>query len=110
MLTGYDALRIATIDGARALGMADRIGTLEAGKRADLIAVDTETAWCRPLREPDLITNLVFNANGSDVSHVVVDGKVLVEDHRLVVLDEAEVLREAQATAERVWRAAEALF
>lgn len=110
IMTGYDALRIATIDAATALGMADDVGTIEAGKKADLIVVNTANAWCQPVREDDLITNLVYNANGSDVSHVLVDGRVLVEDHQLQGLDEAAVFREAQSAADTVWTAARELF
>jgi 5-methylthioadenosine/S-adenosylhomocysteine deaminase len=110
ILSGSDALRLATIEGARALGMDADIGTLSKGKRADIILVDTKTAWCQPIREQDLITNLVFNANGSDVTHVVVDGKVLVEDRRLKSLDQDAVFSEAQKVASRVWEQASELF
>jgi 5-methylthioadenosine/S-adenosylhomocysteine deaminase len=110
ILTGYDALRMATIDGARALGMEKDTGTLEKNKKADMILVDVQTPWCQPVRDEDIITNLVFNANGSDVTHVLVDGKVLVEGRVLKTLDQTEVMREAQAVASRVWREASHLF
>lgn len=110
ILTGYDALRMATIDGARALGMADEIGTLSPGKKADLILVDAQTAWCQPVRDEDMITNLVYNANGSDVTHVFVDGRLLVEDRKLLSLDQQHVFREAQRVASHVWNEASALF
>ena len=64
----------------------------------------------QPVREADLITNLVYNANGSDVTHVFVDGRLLVEDQRLVRLDEEQAFREAQKAAEDVWNAAKNLF
>ena len=105
-----DVLRMATIEGARCLGLDREIGSLEPGKKADVTLVDMRTAWCNPLRTQNLITNLVYNANGSDVSHVFVDGELLVEEGRLTRFDEAELIAEAQIVAERVWTAAEPLF
>jgi 5-methylthioadenosine/S-adenosylhomocysteine deaminase len=110
LIRGYDALKIATLGGAAALGMEREIGSLEPGKKADVTLVDMRTAWCNPLRTQNLITNLVYNANGSDVTHVFVDGELLVEEGRLTRFDEAELIAEAQTVAERVWTAAEPLF
>jgi 5-methylthioadenosine/S-adenosylhomocysteine deaminase len=105
-----DVLRMATIGGARCLGRDREIGSLEPGKKADVTLVDMRTAWCNPLRAQNLITNLVYNANGSDVSHVFVDGELLVDQGRLTRFDEAELIAEAQIVAERVWAASEPLF
>jgi 5-methylthioadenosine/S-adenosylhomocysteine deaminase len=110
IMTGYDALRIATIGGAQALGMGADTGTLEKGKKADLIAVNMRNAWLQPIREEDIITNLVYNDNGSDVSHVMVDGRLLVDDHKLTSMDEDAVYTQAQVTAEKVWGSAAHLF
>lgn len=103
MLSGYDALRMATLGGARALGMESEIGTLEAGKKADLILVDVMTPWCNPIFRENLITNLVFNANGSDVTDVFVDGRRIVKDGDMTTLDRLAVLKETQRRAERIW-------
>jgi 5-methylthioadenosine/S-adenosylhomocysteine deaminase len=108
--TARDVLRMATIDGARCLGLDSEIGSLEAGKKADIQVVDVRTPWCNPLRTQNLITNLVYNANGSDVRYVFVDGELLVDDGRLTRLDEAELIAEAQIVAEKVWKASEYLF
>ena len=105
-----DVLRMATIGGARCLGLDHEIGSLEPGKKADVTLVDMRTAWCNPLRTQNLITNLVYNANGGDVTHVFVDGELLVDEGRLTRFDEAELIAEAQVVAERVWTAAEPLF
>jgi 5-methylthioadenosine/S-adenosylhomocysteine deaminase len=105
-----DVLTMATIEGARCLGLDREIGSLEPGKKADLILVDMRTAWCSPLRIENLVTNLVYNANGSDVTHVFVDGELLVDDRRLTRFDEAELIGEAQQVAERVWAKAGPLF
>jgi 5-methylthioadenosine/S-adenosylhomocysteine deaminase len=108
--TAADVLRMATIEGARALGLADQIGSLESGKKADIAIIDLRKAWCQPLRTENLAANLVYNANGSDVTHVFVDGELLVDEGRLTRLDEAELFAEAQAVAERVWTASRHLF
>ena len=108
--TAADVLRMATIDGARCLGLDREVGSLEAGKKADVIMVDLRKAWCQPLRTENLIANLVYNASGGDVSHVFVDGELLVADGRLTRFDEAELFAEAQAVAEDVWSRSKYLF
>jgi 5-methylthioadenosine/S-adenosylhomocysteine deaminase len=107
MMRGYDALRLATIGGARAVGMEDQIGTLEVGKKADIILLDVTTPWCSPIRTENFITNIVFNANGSDVTDVFVDGKPVMQDREIKTVDRIAVLRECQQRAERLWRQAE---
>ena len=94
------ALALATIGGARALGMADAIGSLEPGKRADLIVVGMN----RPGQTPryDAISHLVYATRGDDVETTIVHGKVLMRDRRVLTLNEAAVLREANALAEKV--------
>lgn len=95
-------LRMATINGARSLGMADRIGSLEAGKRADLILIDLDHPSLRPVcwndadTETNLIWALVFAMQGSFVDTVMVDGRILVRQGHLVCADEEEILAEAQ--------------
>lgn len=103
LVTGYDALRIATLGGARALGMENEIGSLDVGKKADIILVDVTTPWVRPIRLQNFITNLVFNANGSDVTDVFVDGQQVVADRAVKTVDQHAVMRECQERAERVW-------
>src|SRR5262249_47183481 len=83
VVSGYDALRLATMGGARALGMEGDIGSLEVGKKADVILLDVTTPWCRPMRKENLISNIVFNANGSDVTDVFVDGRAIMEGRQI---------------------------
>jgi len=106
MLNGYDALRMATLGGAKAMGMESEIGTLEVGKKADIILVDLTTPWCNPIYLPNLITNLVYNANGSDVTDVYVDGNVVVKDRELQTMDRHAALKETQRRADRIWKLA----
>jgi 5-methylthioadenosine/S-adenosylhomocysteine deaminase len=94
------ALEMATIGGARALGMADRIGSLEPGKRADLIVVGMTRARQTPRYDP--ISHLVYATRGDDVVTTIVNGRVLMRDRKVLTLDEPAVLREAEAFAVRV--------
>ncbi len=87
------ALRMATINGARALGLDDRIGSLEPGKSADLIAIDMEHPRTRPLY--DAIAQVVYAAASDQVSDVWVAGRRLLENGRLTTLDSEEVVEQA---------------
>jgi 5-methylthioadenosine/S-adenosylhomocysteine deaminase len=94
------ALELATIGGARALNLDSLIGSLEPGKRADLIAVSTDRARHVPLYDP--VSHLVYVVHGDDVQSVVVNGKVLMHDRSLQTLDRGAVLAEARRLAEQV--------
>jgi 5-methylthioadenosine/S-adenosylhomocysteine deaminase len=94
------ALELATIRGARALGMESRIGSLEAGKRADLISVSMTGARQTPMYDP--ISHLVYVARGDDVRTTIVNGRVLMRDRKVLTLNEPEVLRDARAWADKV--------
>jgi 5-methylthioadenosine/S-adenosylhomocysteine deaminase len=93
-------LEMATLGGARALGMADRIGSLEPGKRADLIVVGMARARQTPRYDP--ISHLVYATRGDDVVTTIVNGRVLMRDRQVLTLDEPAVLRDAEAFAGRV--------
>jgi 5-methylthioadenosine/S-adenosylhomocysteine deaminase len=86
-------LRMATIDGAACLGLADQVGSLEVGKRADIIIVDLHAPHLWPvLPEPtsNIIEQLVYSANSGDVLTTIVDGKVLMRDREIFSLDVKE--------------------
>jgi 5-methylthioadenosine/S-adenosylhomocysteine deaminase len=91
------ALEMATLHGARCLGMADRIGSLEPGKLADLVVFSTEHPEWRPLLHP--VQNLVLNATDRSIEAVWVDGRKLVEDGRLLTMDMPALLAEADVAA-----------
>lgn len=110
MITAKDALYYATEGAAIALGIQDAVGTLAAGKKADCIIMDLGHAWFQPVRDQDVITNIVYNGHGSDVSHVWVDGQLLVDQGALTHIDEQAVFAEAQRSAQAVWDAAASLF
>ena len=100
VVNAREALEMATIRGARALGMERQIGSLEVGKRADLIVVSMRGARQTPMYDP--MSHLVYVARGDDVRTAIVHGKVLMRDRRMLTLDEGAVLREASSWAEKV--------
>ena len=95
-----DALRMATLNGAAALGLADEIGSLESGKQADLIAVDLSGPSLSPVRNP--AAALVHGPAGQAVSHVWVAGRCLYADGAYQTLDLAEIQRRAALAFERL--------
>jgi 5-methylthioadenosine/S-adenosylhomocysteine deaminase len=93
-LPAADALRMATIGGARALGLDAEIGSLEAGKRADLMIVNLDCLHSTP-RPQNLASAIVYSAQATDVQTVMVDGRLLMRDRRLLTMDEREVMADA---------------
>ena len=99
------ALEMATMGGARVLGLEREIGSLETGKRADLIVVGVNRARQTPLYDP--ISHLVYTSRGDDVETTIVNGQVLMRDRKVRTLDEASVLAEANRFAVRIRQAVE---
>jgi len=91
------AVQMATIGGARALGMDKQIGSLEPGKRADVIIVSMSAARQTPMYDP--LSHLVYVTRGDDVQTTIVNGKVLMRDRKVLTLDRAAVLRDAKTWA-----------
>ncbi len=100
ILTAQKALDMATIEGARALGMQDKLGSIEVGKKADLILVDFKKPRLTPVH--DVISNLVYSARGSDVWATIVNGKVLMKDGKVMMLREDEVIEMASKAAQEL--------
>lgn len=98
VLAPGEMLEMATIDAARAVGQADRIGSLERGKRADVLLVDWSAPHLVPRNMP--IHRLVCFANGADVDTVIVDGEVLMRGREALRVDEARILAEAERAVE----------
>jgi 5-methylthioadenosine/S-adenosylhomocysteine deaminase len=101
LLSAREALRHFTMGSAEIMGWADKIGSLEVGKKADLIVIDIDQPHLSPLYDP--VTVLVYNAGRRDVTHVMVDGKFTVEDGKLLWADHHELVADAQSVSERVW-------
>ncbi|MFN3257331.1 MAG: amidohydrolase family protein [Ilumatobacter sp.] len=100
MFPAEKAYEMATIGGAKAIGLEDEIGSLEVGKRADAVLHDTDRPEWRPLL--NVINQLVWSADGRGVHTVVVDGRVVVEDGRMTTIDESALWREAQRRGEAI--------
>jgi 5-methylthioadenosine/S-adenosylhomocysteine deaminase len=94
------ALRLATMGSAEALGMADWIGSLEVGKKADCILLDLSGPHTQPLF--DIESQIVYAAHSSDVDSVIIDGKVRLRERVFTQLDEAEIIAQASASAHRL--------
>jgi len=97
VLSAAQVLRMATIDGARALGLDNEIGSLEVGKRADVIVVDLNQLHSSP--KQDVISSLVYSAQPSDVRVTIIDGRVVMRDGGLMTMDESVVVKEANREA-----------
>lgn len=93
-------VEMATMGSARALHMDDKIGSLETGKLADIIVVDTKAPNMVPVYSP--YAALVYGANGANVRHTIVGGVILMEDRQLLTVNENEIIQEAQRFAEKV--------
>jgi 5-methylthioadenosine/S-adenosylhomocysteine deaminase len=100
-------LRMATIDGARALGLEDEIGSIEVGKRADLTLFDLDDLRTTP--RPDPVSTIVYAAEASNVTTVFIDGRVVLRNRKLTSLDEKAVIAEARRHAELVLSRANSL-
>jgi 5-methylthioadenosine/S-adenosylhomocysteine deaminase len=97
-LPAAQALELATLGGARALGLEAEIGSIEAGKCADLIVLDLGGPHTQP-EDTDLISRIVYSASAADVRHVIVDGRIVVRDGTLKTADVGEIRLRANAEA-----------
>jgi cytosine/adenosine deaminase-related metal-dependent hydrolase len=100
MFPAEKAYEMATLSGARAMGMEDRIGSLEVGKRADVVVHDTDRPEWRPLL--NVMNQLVWSADGRGVHTVIVDGAVVVEGGRMTTVDEEALYAAAQEAGEAI--------
>jgi len=100
VLSARDGVELATIGGARALHLEREIGSLEPGKRADLIVIANDAPWAQP--RYDVYAHLAYALKGSDVIMSIVNGRVLMEDGRMLTLDTAEITAKAREYRERI--------
>lgn len=107
VMPAWEVLRMATIEGAQAIGLGDEIGSLKAGKKADLIMVDLKEPNLLPILEAPIRTivpNLVYASTGREVKLVMIDGRILMRDGEFFTLDADKIRAEAQSVAEQVAR------
>ena len=95
VLDSDEAIAMGTIKGAEALGLDSQIGSIEVGKKADIILIDTNVANMVP-DSSTLSSNIIYSANGSNVDTTICNGKVLMENRKLTVLDEEEIYAKAR--------------
>jgi len=95
------AFRMATLNGARAIGWEDEIGSLTVGKRADITVLDLRKPHLVPVFDP--LSNLIYASNGQDVKTVVIDGEVIMEDRRILTLNEEEIIRQVCQRTEKYY-------
>lgn len=101
VLPAETVLEMATINGAKALGLDKEIGSLEVGKKADFIVLNTNQPHLIP--SPNPISTIVYAAKGSDVEMVVIDGKTVVENGKVLTLNEDEILKKVSDLAPKVY-------
>ncbi len=103
VMDAVTVLRMATSEGARALGLQDAIGSIEIGKKADIIIVDTNKPHLTPMYNP--FSHLVYAARGNDVSHAVINGQLVMANRKLLTLDLEEIMMQARekSMAVRKW-------
>jgi cytosine/adenosine deaminase-related metal-dependent hydrolase len=100
VMNAESVLEMATVNGAKALGLEHEIGSIEVGKKADLILIDLSKPHLIPAFNP--VSHLVYAAEGSDVDTVIIDGKIVMENRVVKTLDEERILPEAELRGERL--------
>jgi 5-methylthioadenosine/S-adenosylhomocysteine deaminase len=97
IMPAFQVLKMATINGAKALGLKNSIGSIEVGKKADIILIDLSKPHLKPLH--NIYANIVYSAHASDVDTVIVDGKILMENRQIKGLDEQAIVEKAEKTS-----------
>jgi 5-methylthioadenosine/S-adenosylhomocysteine deaminase len=100
VMDALTVIRMATIEGARALGIGEITGSLEKGKKADIIIVDIKKPHLTPMYNP--YSHLVYAARGNDVSHSIINGRLVMEDRKLLNLDLHEIMERAKEKSKDV--------
>lgn len=100
IVSAEQVMEMATINGAKALGLQNSIGSLEIGKKADFVVIDMRKVHLQPYFNP--VSAVVYSATGRDVEMVVVDGKGVVKGGKLQTMNEEEVLMEAEKRSHQI--------
>jgi cytosine/adenosine deaminase-related metal-dependent hydrolase len=100
--TKATVLDMATVNGAKALQLQNEIGSIEVGKKADIVLWDLTSYEWIPTTRFNLVSNFIFNATGRSARTVICDGKPVIDDYRLVTMDEREILRKCQQFGEQI--------
>jgi len=100
VIPALQALEMATVLGARAVGLEEDIGVIKSGMKADLIILNTDAAHLTP--KHDIVSLLAYAANSTDVDTAIINGKVVMENRRVLTMDEEQILWQAQKCADRL--------
>ena len=101
LLDAYEILKMATINGAKALQLDDIIGEVKEGKKADLILLNLNTALTKPTN--NLLAQIVYNAKGSNVDTTIINGEILMEHRKLnISVDESEIIQKCENIIDRI--------
>lgn len=100
VLKAEEVFKMATINGAKSLGLEDQVGNIEVGKKADITIIDARSPQLTPFRNP--ISHIVYSANGGNVDTVICNGEILMKNRELTTLDESMILEAAQNTSEEL--------
>jgi len=109
LLPAWKMLRIATIEGAETIGLGDSIGSLEPGKKADLLLLNLKVPHMMPIITtpvPNIAPNIVYSARGDEVETVIIDGEIVVKDHEVLTMDEEKVMEDAQKASTAITESA----
>jgi 5-methylthioadenosine/S-adenosylhomocysteine deaminase len=100
VLNAEEVFKMATINGAKSLGLEDQIGSIEMGKKADITLIDARSPQLTPFRNP--ISHIVYSANGGNVDTVICNGEILMKNRKLLTLDENMIMEAAQNASEEL--------
>ena len=100
LLPAYDVIKMATVNGAKALNVDNEIGSIEEGKKADLIIIDLETTMTEPIN--DVFSNIVYNVKPNNVITTIVDGKIIMEERKIEGINEEEIYQKCNSIIRRL--------
>ena len=100
IINAYEVLKMATINGAKAMGLEEKIGSIEVGKTADIIIVDLESEVNQPIN--DIISNIVYNGKGQNVCTTIIEGKIRMENRKLIDINEKQIFEKCQKIAQKI--------
>lgn len=102
IINARDILKMATIEGAKALNIDDQVGSLEVGKKADIILIDLEKPHLEPVN--DIYSNIVYSANGHDVATSIINGKIVMEDRKLIGINKENVFDRCREISKKYFK------
>ncbi len=100
IIDAYQVLKMATINGSKAVGLEEKIGCIEIGKTADIIILDLENEINQPIN--DIISNIVYNVKGNNVNTTIINGKIVMEDKKIIGINEQQIFENCQKIAKKI--------